>query len=527
MEEYLQKVTKNIEFYEQACGLKDRRKVLKKIKEVSKIKNDIPVFLFGIMNCLCSDNPEYYWKRDVANEIENIIEPIVKQNITKFNNSIISSSIEFFESIRAFENITNIIVELRDVSFEEGYKTKLIRNPLLNQIYEDFLMNLYRLIKNIIDAFSDKDYSNLNTLGKIIPCLKKHGFNKSTEINIDIRNAINHGNLFVKGNKIEYRFGKTPQSYEYKTINIWEYDSIINEAYDIGCGILVGFFKILSKYPEIIINHYDSSEENAKEWYRLIYKNSKIRVLYLNSVKTNNINQFNVHIETNIENKNNLIFALIELARGAFFRFPKYNSYFIGYEHNRSSSGFIRLTNEQLSSTNNISELYKMILENKDILMMPILSSEININAFKFQVFPKIKSEYYEIQNIKDCSIENFKRISATVILTKKYSKKNTRIIIDKIISELKPLKTSQNPYIETKYGEEDCDIIFINIFTHTYNRKMFNLFPSNNSFVCTAHYYKNHSCPKLTHGGVMKSLWDSYKKEKHKNIVIAWNPKF
>src|SRR3989339_735180 len=450
MEEYLQKIMKSFEFYTLACGIKDQEQTLRKIQNVSKIKTDIPISLFGILTGLCLNKPEYYWKRNIALEIENQLEIYIKNDFLKFNESIINSSTEFFESIRAFEDITNVITELRDVAFEDGYKTKLLRNPLLSQIYEDFLMNLYRLIKNIID-----------------------------------------------------------------------------EAYDIGSGILFGLLKVLSKYPEAIENNHNASEENAREWYRLTYKNSKIRVLFLNSVESGNINQLNIHISTNLEDYNGLVFALIELARGAFFRFPQYDSYFVGFEHSRSSSGFIRLTKEQMLSTDDIGELYQMIVDCKDILMMPILSSEININAFKFHVFPKIKSEYYEVQDIKDCSIQDFKRIKATAILSKKYSKKNMRIIIDKIISELKILDTPQNPYVEAKYGKIDCDMVFINIFTHSYDRKKFNLFPSNDSFVCTAHYYKDSTCPKLNHGGVMESLWNSYKKEKYKNIVIAWNPKF
>lgn len=526
MEEYLQKIMKSFEFYTLACGIKEQEKTLHKVQDISKFKTDIPTSLFGIMTGLCLNKPEYYWKRDIALEIENHLETYAKNDILKFNKSIINSSNEFFESIRAFEDITNVITELRDVAFEEGYKTKLLRNPLLSQIYEDLLMNLYRLIKIIIDEFSEKDYSNLDTLGAIVPCLKKHGFEKSTEINIDLRNAINHGNLFVKGNKVEYRYGRNPQSYSYNTITIWEYDNLIDEAYDIGSGILFGILKVLSKHPETIESNYNASEKNAREWYRLTYKNSKIRILYLNSVVSGNINQLNIHIQTNLKNYTGLVFALIELARGAFFRFPQYDSYFVGYEHSRSSSGFIRLTKEQLLSTDDIGELYKMIIDCKGILMMPILSKEININAYKFHVFPKIESEYFEIQDIKDCSIQDFKRIKATAILSKKFSKKNIRIIIDKVISELKVLETPQNPNVESKFGKIDCDMVFVNIFTHCHNRKKFNLFPSNESFVCTAHYYKDSSCPKLNHGGVMESLWTSYKKEKHKNIVIAWNPK-
>jgi len=178
-------------------------------------------------------------------------------------------------------------------------------------------------------------------------------------------------------------------------------------------------------------------------------------------------------------------------------------------------------------ATDDIGELYKMILKAQELLIMPILSNEININAFKYHVFPKIKTENFEIQDIKDCSTQDYKRIKATVILSKSYSKKNIRTIIDKVVAELKKLETPQNPCIEVKSGKMDCEIVFVNIFTHSYDRKKFNLFPSNDSFVCSAHYYKDSSCTRLNHGGVMESLWNSYKKERYHKIEIAWNPTY
>lgn len=526
MEDYIAEILKNFQFYNLACGFKDMENDLHKIMSVSKFKSDIPISLLGIMKELCLSKPQYYWKRDVALEIETVLDTFVKQDIERFNSAIIKSSKEFFESIRAYENISTMIIELRDVAFEEGYKTKLIRNPLFSQIYEDFLMNLYRVIRSIINEFSEKDYSNLNTIGAILPCLKKHGFNKSININVDLRNAVNHGNLFVQGNEIQYRYGHSPLDYKYEKISIWDYDTFIDEGYDIGCGIIVGLLKIISKYPEIIQNNDAISEENAREWFRLTFKNSKLSILYLDSVSSGGIHQLNVFVNTTIEDYNSLVFTLILLARGAFFRFPQYDSYFVGYEHNRSTSGFLRLTREQLLSSDDIGVLFKLVLESETILMLPILDGTINENAFKFHVFPKIKSDNFEVQDIRDCSITEYKRIKAKVILSEKYSKNKTRSIIELIVSEVKKLETPQNPYIETKYGDIDCDMVFLDIFTHSYDRKKFNLFPSNDSFVCTAHYYKDDSCPKLEHGGVMENLWKAYVKETRKNILIAWNPK-
>ena len=521
----MQDLAKSLLFFNCACGLKDIDSDLKKIKRRFDIKTDIPISLIGLFYEFWNSNPQYYWKRDVAKEVELILDKHLQNDFNTFLNGLEKSSIEFFESIRAFENITSTVTEIRNTAFEEGYKTKLLRNPLFSQICEDFLMNEYRLLKNIMNEYSEKDYSGLNTLGKVIPCLKKFGFEKATSIDSDLRNAVNHGNVFVQGNKINYRFGKSANEYENKEITIWEYDRLIDESYDIACGILVGFLKILSKYPNLILNH-NLSEENAFEWFRLTYRSPKVTILYFTKVG-GALTQLSIHIKTTIENKNSLFFALIELARGAYLRFPNYDCYFVGYEHNRSISGFIQVKRELFISTNDIGIIGQAIVDSGAILLTDILDANRNENAYKFHIFPKIKSEYFEVLNIKDISIENYKRIKADVILSKNHSKSNVRQIIENVIKQLTKLYTPQNPYYDTKYGDLDCDIVFINVFAHNDDRNKFNLFPNNESFVCLAHFYNTSDCPRLEHGGVMESLWQVYKKEKMNKIEIAWNPKY
>ena len=196
------KFLKNIVFYHQACGIKNLDEDAKKIGKVLKIKSDIPVALIGLFRELCFYKPQYYWKREVAEEVDKLLSTYINNEIEQFLKGFENSSTEFFESIRAYENITKTISEIRNVAFEESFKTRLFRNPIFGQICEDFLMNLYRVLKNIINEYTDKDYSNLNTLGQIIPCLVKNGFTKSSSVNLDLRNAVNHGNVFVDGDGV-------------------------------------------------------------------------------------------------------------------------------------------------------------------------------------------------------------------------------------------------------------------------------------------------------------------------------------
>ena len=160
----------SINFFNYACGMKSVEDDINLINKRTKLKGDIPLALVGLLRELCNDKPQYYWKRDVADEVSLLLENLFKENADYINKGLEISSIELFESIRAYENITKIITEIRDVSFEESFKTRIFRNPIFAQICEDFLMNLYRVLRNIINESSDKDYSNQNTLTPIIQC---------------------------------------------------------------------------------------------------------------------------------------------------------------------------------------------------------------------------------------------------------------------------------------------------------------------------------------------------------------------
>lgn len=516
----------SIAFFNQACENKDVEGDVKLIRKEINVNYDIPLQLWGLLKELCSEKPQYYWKRDVADEVSNILDDLFLKNNALFKDGFQISSIEFFESIRAFENITKIISEIRNVAFEESFKTRIFRNPVFSQICEDFLMNIYRVLRNVINQYSEKDYSNQNTLTPIIQCLNKNGFSKATDLNINLRNAVNHGNVFVDGNRINYRYGK-PSSYEYEVINFGEYDDIIDETYDMACGILVGVLRVLSKYPNIIRFHFVLSEENALGWFRLMYKNEKFKILDLTKGEINS-SQLNINIDTCIEDKTNLLLALIEVAKGAFMLFPGYDRYFVGYNHNRSSSGFIRVTNSELSQTFNVPELCKTIVNSNDMVMLEIMNTDINVNAYKYHVFPKIKCKEYEVLDIQDCSIRDFKRIKAKIILSERMNKRKIKTIISSLISKLSSFETPQNPYENTAWGPRIADAVFVDVFIDNPNRKKFNLFPENNSFVSMVHYYRDESCPKIKNGGVMEELWNLYKKEKiNNNILIAWNPSY
>ncbi len=137
-------------------------------------------------------------------------------------------------------------------------------------------------MRDILDEFSEKSYSNLATLGAVLPALQKQGFLKSSHINIDLRNAINHGNVVVKGKEVFFSY-KKGQNHVTQSLKIWEYDDKLHNILDIGSGMLAGFSKffIENSYFFKLLLSQKLSENIQFEWIKLFYRTTSTRILFL------------------------------------------------------------------------------------------------------------------------------------------------------------------------------------------------------------------------------------------------------
>ncbi len=168
--------------------------IVKKIQNTLNINHDIPTSLLGILNNMMTNEPHNYWSREVMEEVCDGLSKYYEKDANKFLESFFSAQEHFFAAINSYNAVIEIYSELNDISYEEGLKTKIYRNPIYTQICEDCLMNFYRCLRDIINEYSDKNYSKQNTLGAVLPVLQKK-FPKVVSIDINIRNAISHGNI--------------------------------------------------------------------------------------------------------------------------------------------------------------------------------------------------------------------------------------------------------------------------------------------------------------------------------------------
>ena len=108
--------------------------------------------------------------------------------------------------------------------------------------------NLFRFILLIIDQVTHKDFASQKNLGPICETLQSKNFNILVkDIDINIRNAINHGGVVFKvaegsTNIIEFIYDEKRQS-TVLPLNVNAFDNLINNVYDTASGVLLPYLK--------------------------------------------------------------------------------------------------------------------------------------------------------------------------------------------------------------------------------------------------------------------------------------------
>jgi hypothetical protein len=453
------------------------------------------------------------------------------QNPELFKEALISYQDNFFDSINSYFHVLKLYKELNNVAFENEQKIKLYYLPTIQQLMEYCLNSFYLGANQIINEFVDVDFSKANTLGKYknnltSQRLDDHKFDKLTNININLRNAISHGKVDFSEDKITYAYTEmgTRQTL-YSELKTYELDNLKNDLLDIAGGAIVGWIEFIvnNQLTESIFQ--DTFPEEVKfEFFKLFFQNDNIRISSFSKgiIDPPQLN-IQIHIEE-VSDNNSIIHLCILLLKAMHQFFPEYDRYFISYKHPFSISGMIQLSKAVLEKISNISDIKTIDQlisdEAKSWLLPEIQDYDPNVKAYKFQVFPKLQSPEWEVLDINDISIESLKRYKCTLIID------NPTICKEKILSilftvskKIRQLENQKNPYTKIKYGNVDADVVILNVFYRQYERKAFSLLANNEHFICSVHYYKGRSTDRIR-----VPFQDNYIFENIKKFDIYWN---
>ena len=506
------------------------------VDKVTVIKNafslneeNIQLFFIGILYDFIKIQPQYFFNREVENEVFNRLNQLFTQDNEKFSKAFFEQQNNLFNAINLYHHILETYNELDDVAFDTSTKIKIYYLPIITQLMEFCLNHLYRFVLYIEDDFVvGKNYKEQNKLGSLKSSLNKFAYKFLTDIDIDFRNAISHGQVELNGDEVIYSYKEHGTREEvFKTIKSYELEEIKNNLFDIASGCILGIIKILMKnnvINEMYLSNID--QKITQEYVKLFLHNENVRVKTF-SKGIIGTTQLNIHISIkNIDDKNQIIHLLVLIGKMLYIVFPEYERYFINYTHPYSIGGMISFENSQLHKMHKeewVTKLDDYLSKESSILIPDIQNTNVDNRSYKFQVFPKIYGSGWEAIQIKDISLDGIKRFDAKILIEDSLiTKEAVEKLLFQVVSKIRILKNQANPITKIKHGTVEADVVCISVFFKSNERKRFALLKSNTDFICTVHYYKSKSVPRIQLG-----FEDNFKFEQLKKFDIFWNVNF
>ncbi len=456
----------------------------------------------------------------------------------------------WFQGIRSYLELSDIIAEIEPIDQIPEIKTRLYRIPTYAQLLESVLSNLFRFLRDVIGSCKDEDYSmqiNLNNLKNI---LEANGFKDLFHfVDIDVRNAINHGGVIVSPEDVKFIYtsgkNKLKQEKVWTVINIFgeaayallgsrkpHFDDFIEGAFDDAGGIIVGTLRFFSKHNEVILKNIESI---YSDWYLLteymcrFFSYPGFICTHIDTGLTGS-SQLNIHFFVEDSNHGRLKKHAFEVAIIASNWNPNYQRYAICYRHLRMPPGMIRFTKEELEETiNNLilpENVMRNIIRRGDFMLFEANNEEMDLEVVKRFRYPLIGEKEWMLREINDSSNETNKRFLANLYIPHIINRSDILIAIDSAINALKNVENPPSPVMKIKHGKIPADAVYLHVFKRRSRRKNRFISPDNTNFICLVEW-RDKNCPPLKHGGIPKTIWKILKTKKNKDIIISWNPNF
>lgn len=489
------------------------------------------------------EEEKIYWDKEIIDLTYHKINKIhliadEKQEFQDFV-TMLSQALEYlFISLSSFNDIVKNITLRNDNNISEEVEFRMYYIPLYNSIIEGCWTNLLKFWRNLLNFVDEKNLLPQNKLHSLVETINKRGLEELTKnIDVDIRNAINHGGIFITDEKTAiFQYSKGKDGVQTKQVSLYNFRRVIFNLIDVASSTYLGIIKYFCQ-KNIDFDFLSKFIESEFVYDSLV----KLEISsYLNSCqyifKSQTINdeqQINLKFYTDeltaAEKLEFSIFTFLKL----YLYYPEVNRYFITFSSERCLPSFIsansadvaKLYNRELNS---LEDLTKLILQNNTPLLNEPYLEDINISEAKKNVFSNIKSAHYEVTDIKDISMENGKRFKANVYIVDAYRRNHIKTLVTEIIEKLTYLKNYPNLKHKTKFGDMPADLVQLTLYKvkAREGRREKHLISSNENFIATVQNYSDIKF-KLTHTSLKEKIWRDLKFRTEGNIEYGWNPQF
>ncbi|CEQ29784.1 SecC motif-containing protein [[Clostridium] sordellii] len=498
--------------------------------QISKNTNlsvkEVSAEMLYIVNKVMTTDPCSHFYVEVCRQVYKLLEKLYEEHSD--NLEIDETIFEYFlMGYNSYSQLSEIISDLRNFNISQEVKTRLYRLPTYTSIVESCLANFLRVIALLTGKAINKDYTSQNTLGKLVTVMNSNGYNEITKnINVNLRNAINHGKVEVKrdgvGEKISFYYVENRIS-KCIELNMYEFDRIIDSAFDTASGVLLGLSLFINNNLNLL--NIDTSKKEYTDFSLLSMKLSIPGVYCKNISDIGDNKQLNIEVEIQNTDRGYIAQIATMMAILVFNHYKQYDKYMISFTNPRMLTGWIRYTKKEIFDmyiqNKGFDVVLKSVIERKDAIIFDPSHEEIDLNETKYFCFPNYTTDRYKVNNIEDASIEDKKRLRAHLFIGDIKDKQEIIEVIKDAIEWLKYIKNPPSPKVQQKHGSMEADALYINVYKKDYRTNK-ELFPNNENFVCFVDYNLSGETT-LKDGGLPGGIWNKLYHEKMNNIAIAW----
>lgn len=479
--------------------------------------------LVWLFNRFLSNAPSNYWDRNAYEQTILQLENTVAQHTEIVIDDLMME--HFLIAYHTHLQVTEIINDLSGLNDSAAIKDRQYRIPTYISIVEGCLTNLFRFIALLLNQTTAKDYSSQYKLNPLCTLMEKSGLNLLTaDINIDIRNAINHGGIILQedGQRITFIYNKDHKSSSC-TMRAYDMDRLINRVYDISSAAILAIAMFLNNNWEKVA--VDCKNKTFVSFSLLSMELSipGVQCRYITEVPNNT--QLNLDFYIEKTNRDFIFQTALILLMLVYPRFSDYRQYFIAFSGERLQTSWIRLTNQEIhDAINQVQALDQVLLaamKRKDVVIFEPSTQNIDLQEIKYFRFPNYKTDNFFVNQVADASVEDRKRIKYHLFIGAETNKERIIEFILESIQWAKGLKNVDSPTLHRKCGDMDADAIYINVYRYD-GRKEKELFPQNENFVCFVDYNVD-GITTLEHGGLPAGIWNQLHHEKTGLLDISW----
>ena len=490
--------------------------------DISEISHEMLYILYKIL----TSDPCSYWSTSVFRQVYKLMEDLYNKHSDTLE--IDETIFEYFlMGYNSYSQLSEILLDLRNFNISQEIKTRLYRLPTYTAILESCLSNFLRVIVLLTGKAINKDYTSQNTLGRLVTVIDSNGYDEITKnINVNLRNAINHGkvelNRGTTGDILCFYYVEKHIS-KYLELSVYEFDNIIDSAFDTASGVLLGLSLFINKHIELL--NIDTLKRGYTN-FSLLAMQLSIPGIYCRSIRdTGNNKQLNVDIEVQNTDRGYICEIATLMAILVFDHYKGYEQYMFSFNNPRMTTGWIRYTNQEIvdmyTQKRSFDVVLKSVINRNDLIIFEPSTEVIDLTEVKYFCFPNHTTDKYKINNIQDASLEERKRLRAHLFIGDVEDKQEIVNIITSAIDWLKGVKNPPSAMMKKKHGLMEADSLYINVYKKDYRRNK-ELIPNNENFVCFVDY-NSVGRTTLKNGGLPESIWNKLYHETIGNLEIAW----